>query len=526
MNFFCKLFPRSFLILLPLLTATTWPDQATAAPQITISWAYTSTLEDGFKIERETETNGTFAQIATVAASATSYTDTQVTSGTSYCYRVRAYNATSNSPYSGVVCDTVSNQTFTLTVSKTGSGTVSSAPVGISCGATCAAYYASGTVVALTATPASGSTFGGWGGDSDCTDGSVSMTVAKTCTATFTLIPQSFPLTVTKAGTGSGAVTATGINCGTDCSEAYPSGTTVALTASPAPGSTFTAWSGDADCIDGSVSMTAAKTCTATFTGSLKVQIGVFRRSTATWLLDLNGNGIFDNCTTDSCPTSLGISSDIPVVGDWTGTGAIQLGTFDPSTRVWELDRNGNDKWEDCTVDICKGPFGRTGDLPISGYWKTGTASTQLGTFRPSNATWYLDLNGNGRLDKGNTDAKLGPFGASTDLPVVGDWTGSGTTKIGTFNSATGMWQLDRNGNGSFDGCAVDGCAGPFGKAGNLPVAADWNGTGTAKIGTFDPVTGMWQLDMNGNGTFDGCTSDACVGPFGQQGDRPVVGKW
>jgi hypothetical protein len=336
----------------------------------------------------------------------------------------------------------------------------------------------------------------------------------------------SFILTVSKAGTGSGTVTATGINCGADCSESYTSGTTVTLTASPATGSTFAAWSGDADCTDGSVSMTVAKTCTATFTGSLKVQLGVFRRSTATWLLDLNGNGIFDNCTTDSCPTSFGISSDIPVVGDWTGTGTIQIGTFDPSTRVWELDRNGNDKWEDCTIDLCKGPFGRNGDLPVSGYWKTGIASTQIGTFRPSNATWYLDLNGNGRLDKGNTDAKLGPFGASTHLPVVGDWTGSGTTKIGTFNPATGMWQLDRNSNGAFDGCAVDGCAGPFGKAGNLPVAADWNGTGTAKIGTFDPATGMWQLDVNGNGIFDGCTSDACVGPFGQQGDRPVVGKW
>src|SRR5262249_18501726 len=80
MKFFCKLSPRPFLILLLFLTATAWPDQAMAAHQITIAWAYTSTLEDGFKIERETGTNGTFAQIATVAAIVTSYTDTQVTS--------------------------------------------------------------------------------------------------------------------------------------------------------------------------------------------------------------------------------------------------------------------------------------------------------------------------------------------------------------------------------------------------------------------------------------------------------------
>jgi len=417
-------------------------------------------------------------------------------------------------------------QSFTLTVTKTGTGSGVVTATGINCGTDCSEPYLSGTTVALTTSPAAGSTFAGWSGNADCTDGSITVTAAKTCTATFTLSLQSFTLTVTKTGTGSGVVTATGINCGTDCSESYTSGTTVALTASPATDSTFAGWSGNADCTDGSIAMSAAKICTATFTGSLKVQIGIFRPSTATWLLDLNSNGTFDNCTIDSCPASFGISSDLPVVGDWTGTGTIQLGTFDPSTRVWELDRNGNDRWENCTIDLCKGPFGRNGDLPVGGYWKAGTASTQIGVFRPANALWYLDLNGNGRLDKGKTDTKLGPFGTSTHLPVVGDWTGSGTTKIGTFDPATGMWQLDRNSNGTFDGCAIDGCAGPFGKARHLPVAADWNGTGTAKIGTFDPATGMWQLDVNGNGLFDGCASDACVGPFGQQGDRPVVGKW
>jgi len=42
----------------------------------------------------------------------------------------------------------------------------------------------------------------------------------------------------------------------------------------------------------------------------------------------------------------------------------------------------------------------------------------------------------------------------------------------------------------------------------------------------FDPSSGMWDLDLNGNGVFDGCTIDACLGPFGQPGDLPVIGKW
>ena len=53
-----------------------------------------------------------------------------------------------------------------LSVSKagTGSGTVTSDPGGINCGATCAASYLADTVVTLTASPAAGSSFAGWSG--------------------------------------------------------------------------------------------------------------------------------------------------------------------------------------------------------------------------------------------------------------------------------------------------------------------------------------------------------------------------
>ncbi len=80
----------------------------------------------------------------------------------------------------------------TLTVSKlgTGSGTVTSSPAGINCGADCTEPYIPSTVVTLTAAPAAGSTFTGWSGA--CTGTGtcqVTMSAAKTATATFTLIP-------------------------------------------------------------------------------------------------------------------------------------------------------------------------------------------------------------------------------------------------------------------------------------------------------------------------------------------------
>lgn len=76
-----------------------------------------------------------------------------------------------------------------------------------------------------------------------------------------------FTLTITKIGLGSGAVISwpLGINCGTDCTESYYSGTVVSLIPAPDASSGFGGWSGDPDCADGRVTMDADKTCTADF---------------------------------------------------------------------------------------------------------------------------------------------------------------------------------------------------------------------------------------------------------------------
>ncbi|NOT57246.1 MAG: hypothetical protein HOP18_21800 [Deltaproteobacteria bacterium] len=158
--------------------------------------------------------------------------------------------------------------TYPLTVTTVGSGTVTSSPAGISCGADCSESYANGTVVALTATPASGYTFSGWSnactGTGAC---SVTLNAAKTATATFTATPTTnYTLTVTKVGTGTVTSSPAGISCGTDCSEPYANNTVVALTATPATGFTFSAWSGSCTGTGAcSVTLNAAKTVTVTF---------------------------------------------------------------------------------------------------------------------------------------------------------------------------------------------------------------------------------------------------------------------
>ncbi len=150
--------------------------------------------------------------------------------------------------------------TLHVTRTGTGSGIVVSSPAGITCGVDCTETLGYGTVITLTSTPATGSTFTGWSGA--CTGSGacvVTMNGAKNVTATFTL--NSYALTTATAGTGSGTVTLS------PAGGTYSHGTVVTVTNTPAAGSTFTGWSGactgSGACV---VTMNGAKSVTATFT--------------------------------------------------------------------------------------------------------------------------------------------------------------------------------------------------------------------------------------------------------------------
>jgi Fe-S cluster biogenesis protein NfuA/uncharacterized protein (DUF2141 family) len=191
--------------------------------------------------------------------------------------------------------------TYALTVGKagTGSGTVTSSPAGVNCGATCSASFNSGTSVTLTAAPAAGSTFAGWSGA--CTGtGTCTVNMGATQSVTATFAAQIYGLTVTKGGTGSGTVTSSpaGIACGMMCSASYSYNSSVTLTAAPATGSTFTGWSGactgTGTC---TISMTAAQSVTATFANvpvSSTYVLSVSKNGLGTGIVASNPAGI--NC--------------------------------------------------------------------------------------------------------------------------------------------------------------------------------------------------------------------------------------
>jgi len=187
-----------------------------------------------------------------------------------------AYNATS------VVLSVsqASPPSFRLTIGEpgSGSGTVTDNLGQIDCTdtagvvtGTCSASYQSGTVVVLTATPAVGSTFGGWSACSGTGTCSVTMNSNQTVQATFGIVTPNFTLTVSELGTGTGTVTdntdqincseANGVSTGT-CFASYPSGTQVVLTASATSPATFGGW-GNA-CSSSGTGATCGLTITAT----------------------------------------------------------------------------------------------------------------------------------------------------------------------------------------------------------------------------------------------------------------------
>jgi streptogramin lyase/fibronectin type 3 domain-containing protein len=76
-----------------------------SASQIGITWYDNSDDETGFKIERQAE-GGSFTQVAVVGPNVTSYSDSSLSAGTSYHYRVRAYHPDGASMPSEEACAT------------------------------------------------------------------------------------------------------------------------------------------------------------------------------------------------------------------------------------------------------------------------------------------------------------------------------------------------------------------------------------------------------------------------------------
>jgi hypothetical protein len=219
------------------------------------------------------------------------------------------------------------------------------------------------------------------------------------------------------------------------------------------------------------------------------------------WLIDTNKTGTWE---VGDRWFGFGLPGDLPVAGDWDGSGVTRAGVF--RNGQWFLDWNNNGTWDAGDRQI---PFGSPGDIPVVGDWNH-TGVSKIGVFR--NGTWILYWTG--AQDAAPVTRQF-TFGAPGDIPVIGDWDGSGVTRIGIFRN--GLWYLDVDGDFQFD--SRDKVV-AFGLPNDRPVTGDWTGLGMTKLGVFR--NGQWILDTNGNRQYD--PTDQTVF-FGLAGDIPVTWK-
>ncbi len=161
--------PTGFTVVAPTICGSNW---------LNLSWN-ASAGATSYDVYR----NGVFV----LNTASTAVSDTGLSLGGTYSYTVIAKNAGGSSAATGAASGIVPAAcTYNITINNIGTGSGTSGPSG---------SYTVGTVVSLINTPSTGSFFGGWGGDADCIDGSVTMNTSKTCTATFTAVTVSVSAT-------------------------------------------------------------------------------------------------------------------------------------------------------------------------------------------------------------------------------------------------------------------------------------------------------------------------------------------
>jgi len=297
---------------------------------------------------------------------------------------------------------------------------------------------------------------------------------AITVTASPDKVTEQTPTTVTftaitSAGPVSGAtVTLTGVAEGTSTTNDQGIAT-ITVTASSA----------------GTITVTATKTGyiagTTTITSEAKpvsnYKVGVWRAEGPTGTFYLK----------DAAPVTYGQNTDEPLTGDWSGSGTDNVGVWRAGTFYL---RGYLDEGQ---------PYGLSTDTPLVGHGNAGHRDAPV-AWRASDVTFRF-------MDTGSSLQ----WGEETDIPLVGDWSGSGVDSVAVFRSIAGQ-----PGTFYFYG---DSTPVYFGNYDDTPFVWYDSDAAKDKVGVYRTIPGQ-------PGIFffkDPVKPDV---PYGNFGDAPLYGKW
>ena len=290
-----------------------------SANQVNLSWTDNSSDEVSFKIERKTGSSGTWTQIYTTGANVATYQDSGLITGTTYYYRVKAYNGFTESVYSNEV-SAIPAVKYIVTPSVGANGTLSP---------NTAQSVTSGSSLAFTATPNTGYAMGVWSVDGTTvqTGGRTytlsNITANHTVAVTFII----FTPKITPSAGANGSISPS-------TAQTVTYGSSLTLTATPNSGYTVNAWS-----VDGVSVQTGGTTYTlSNIIGSHSVSVTFKTASTYTVTPSVGANGTLSPNTVQSVTSGSSLAfTATPNTGYAMGVWTVDGTTVQTGGRTYTL---------------------------------------------------------------------------------------------------------------------------------------------------------------------------------------------
>ena len=153
-----------------------------------------------------------------------------------------------------------------------------------------------------------------------------------------------------------------------------------------------------------------------------------------------------------------GLSTDLPLPGDFDGDGKTDFSVFRPSTGEWYVINSSSGAWS-------VWQWGLSTDIRVPADYD-GDGKTDRAVFRPSTGVWYI-------VRSKDEIAIYSTFGLSTDTPAPADYDGDGKADIAVWRSSNQTFYSINSGNNLLNTIA-------FAQTGTQPVSADYDGDGKA----------------------------------------------
>ncbi|MCC6220846.1 MAG: VCBS repeat-containing protein [Deltaproteobacteria bacterium] len=214
----------------------------------------------------------------------------------------------------------------------------------------------------------------------------------------------------------------------------------------------------------------------------------------------------------------LGAGGSVPVAGDYNGDGILDFATYRPERLArWTLNEANWNIYLSADSDRMRALPGEGVSRGVALFWGEGDAkatpgdfdgdgATDVAVYSPSSGAWQI-MFARGRFNQVKASLGLNGYGTQVlwggGIPVVGDYNGDGQSDLGLWeepavsSNAKARWKIfylaDRGGKKRRPRVLE------FGRFGDIPVPADYNGDSITDIAVFRPSNRTWFIRFSEN---------------------------